>query len=455
MSFFRKDNLIPFFVLVPLTVIVTWYYWPKPQSQEDVFVPIDRATLTEKLNILIWENYIPEDQQANPDGFLNFIYDTIARDYGIDVQVSYFGTNEELYEILSNPKERTKYDVVMPSNFLVSTLVDDGLLEPIIPGNIPNWDGIDGRFRNDHLLQELLQYSVPYIFGVGGIAYNSWHAYEIPLDWGFLLEPGQDLVEIDTERVNYENLDAEIARREAMRARIRFQLKGRISLINDMRTALGSALIYLGYPPNSENPDEINQAADLLIWLVTELDARVDSTDVSDRLISGETHMAMAWSGDAMVAMNQAISNRKDLALDDIDTIRDGQTTLKSTVRDEIPKIRFTSPQPTALAFLDCFAIVRGSSNISNAETFINFMLDPVVAGQVTNFSFYGNTVAASKEFVNRDILNGPPFFLPADDSVALISPVDEDAIMAYQDAWQRVMLAALEQQNVSYQYRR
>ena len=68
-------------MLVPLTVIVTWYYWPKPQSQEDVFVPIDRATLTEKLDILIWENYIPEDQQANPDGFLNFIYDTIARDY--------------------------------------------------------------------------------------------------------------------------------------------------------------------------------------------------------------------------------------------------------------------------------------------------------------------------------------------------------------------------------------
>ncbi|MCH2157132.1 MAG: hypothetical protein MK080_14195 [Opitutales bacterium] len=46
-------------------------------------------------------------------------------------------------------------------------------------------------------------------------------------------------------------------------------------------------------------------------------------------------------------------------------------------------------------------------------------------------------------------------FFLPADDSVALITPVDEDAIMAYQDAWQRLMLAALEQQNVSYQYRR
>lgn len=411
-----KDTILPLLVVIPMIALAIWINLPEVEEKIEL---INRETLSKKLRILIWQEYIPEDG-AERAGVTYHLYNQFAREHGIDVQVDYFDTNEELHDRLKAEKGNIPYDIIMPSNHLLPTLVEGEFIQEINHDNIPHFEEIDSSILDDYEMQEIIRYSVPYIFGVTGLAYDSWKSPEIPLHWGFLLEPGKEADAV-TQRNIY------------------FTLERKISLIDDMRTAMGTALIYLNYKPDTRDEKQVREATELLINAIRNLKIRFESTYVANNLVDGDSYMAMAWSGDAMKAMEASLQQRRAVEREKLAKLKKGKTEQEASERDEIPKIRFTSPHPQALAFIDCFAIVKDTPNLENAETFLDFLLDPVIAAKVTNYSYYGNTVEASREFVNRDILNGPPYFLPGDNSVSFITVLDEDTHAMYEEYWAEV----------------
>jgi spermidine/putrescine-binding protein len=244
------------------------------------------------------------------------------------------------------------YDLVVPTDYMVALLRQEGLLLPLEVSRISNLSYVAPRFRNpphapDH------RYSIPYQWGITGIGYNKSQVVPPPTSWADLFDP---------------------ARIEPYRHRI--------SMLNDMREVIGAALIALGYTPGSTDPQEIAQAQALLQrqkpWL-----AKYDSEAFEDSLASGETVLAHGWSGEIAVAQL------------------------------ENPDIEFVIPPQGTLMFVDHWAIPKGARHKELAEDFINFVLRPQISAMIVNHVRYASVNEAAKPLIKPEILQGPSYRVP------------------------------------------
>ena len=81
-------------------------------------------------------------------------------------------------------------------------------------------------------------------------------------------------------------------------------------------------------------------------------------------------------------------------------------------MRPGAKQLRVSLPQEGSIVFRDAFAVPAMVENYEAAHAFINFLLEPTRAAEVTNYSCYANTVAGSQAMVDRFILNGPSYFM-------------------------------------------
>ena len=116
--------------------------------------------------------------------------------------------------------------MIVPSDYMISQLMEEGMLEELDYSRIPNFEKIDPRFRNLPYDPEN-KYTVPYTWGTLGIIYNANMVDEEPASWGAL----------------YDDANA-----------------GNVLLINNSRDALGAALLHLGYSVNTTDEGEIREA---------------------------------------------------------------------------------------------------------------------------------------------------------------------------------------------------
>ena len=148
---------------------------------------------------------------------------------GIEVVYDTFESNESMYGMLKN--EGASYDVVIPSDYMISRMIEEDMLEPLNFDNIPNFEDIDPALKNPDYDPENL-YSVPYMWGLLGIIYNTTMVEETPTSWGTMFDE---------------------------------QYAGQILMFNNSRDAIGVALKYLGYSYNTTDEAQIKEAVDLLI----------------------------------------------------------------------------------------------------------------------------------------------------------------------------------------------
>lgn len=102
---------------------------------------------------------------------------------GIKVVYDYFDTNESLYATLKNGS--AKYDVVVPSDYMIEKMINEDMLEPLDFSKIPNYENIDPKFKNLPFDPEN-KYSVPYLWGTLGIVYNKTMVDKEVKDWDIL-----------------------------------------------------------------------------------------------------------------------------------------------------------------------------------------------------------------------------------------------------------------------------
>ena len=217
------------------------------------------AKYDSEINVCNWGEYIDES-----------IFDEFQKEYGIKINYSTAQSNEVLYSLLKSGG--ADYDIVIPSDYMIARLIDEGLIQKLDFSNIPNYSLIGDEYKNLEY-DPTGEYSVAYMWGTTGIIYNSSMIDDEITSWGALFDP---------------------------------KYEGQILMIDNPRDALGVALKYLGYSLNTTSEAELNEAYALLEQQKPITQGYV-MDQVYDKMEGGEAAISTYYAGDyiTMLANNE------------------------------------------------------------------------------------------------------------------------------------------------------
>jgi spermidine/putrescine transport system substrate-binding protein len=292
------------------------------------------------INVYNWGEYISNGVDDTIDVNKEFTKKT-----GISVNYTTFDSNESLYSKLANGG--ANYDIVIPSDYMISKLIQQGMLEKLDFNNIPNFKYIDQQFRNPKY-DETNAYSVPYTWGTVGIFYNKKYVTEPVDSWKILWNK---------------------------------KYAGKILMFDNPRDSFGIAQKLLGYSYNSTNSEEWENAAKLLKEQKPLIQAYV-MDQIFDKMSNGDAWLAPYYAGDAatLVADNPNIGF-------------------------SIPTKEGTN------FFVDAICIPTGAQHKKEAEAYINFLCNPEIAAANVNQIGYSTPESAAKKLLPEEVVNNPIFY--------------------------------------------
>jgi spermidine/putrescine transport system substrate-binding protein len=286
------------------------------------------------LNVYTWSDYI------KPELVRRF-----ERENGCRVVIDTFESNEAMYAKLK--AGATGYDILTPTSYMVSLMFDQGMLLSLDHARIPNIRHVDPEFLKI-TLDKTMDHSVPYMLVNSGIAYLEGRVRDVKRTWNMFG---------------------------------RTDLRGRMTMFNDMRETIGAALKSLGYSINTVNERELEEAEAVLLRWKKNL-AKFDNEQYKLGLASGEFLLVHAWNGDIF------------------------------QVRKENPDVRFFIPEEGTIISCDDLVIPKGARQPGLAYAFINFLQDPGVAAENTNFIYYLCPNKDAYPLLHPDIRTNPGIFM-------------------------------------------
>ncbi|MDY3052220.1 MAG: ABC transporter substrate-binding protein [Ndongobacter sp.] len=222
----------------------------------------NEAEQGEVVNVYNWGEYIDKD-----------LLTKFQEETGIRVIYSNFTTNEDLYVKLKSGG--SNYDVVVPSDYMIERMRNEGMLRKINWENVPNMRYVDAAYKN-HSYDPEQEYSAPFFWGTLGIVYNTTMVEEPVDSWSILWN--------------------EKYARE-------------IIMMDSSRDSLGITLRWKGHSMNSTDSAQLAEAKELLTRQYPLVYAYlVDQT--KDIMRNGEAALAVMYSGDAL----DALLENEDLA---------------------------------------------------------------------------------------------------------------------------------------------
>jgi len=321
-------------------------------------VPLFAAT-GNVVNVFNWTNYI--DDKAIP---------SFEKATGITVNYDLMDSNDVLEGKLLAGK--SGYDVVVPTGSFYGEQVRAGLYQPIDKEKLKNYKNLDpGLMKRIEKYDPGNVYGVPYMWGTSGIAFNveaiKARMPDAPLDsWRMLFDP------------------AVVSK---------FKDCG-VTLLDAGDEVVESALIYLGRDPDSEKPEDLAAAIDV-IKKVQPYIRYFQSTSYVDDLANGEICLALGWSGDVFQATKSARAG---------------------------VKIGYQIPKEGALVWFDIMAIPKDAPHPEAALLWIDHILDPPVVAGISDFIFYANPNKSSWPLMNATVRDNPVIFPPSDVMQRLIA---------------------------------
>ncbi len=285
------------------------------------------------LNVYNWGQNIADGS----DDTLDIIAAFEAKYPNIKVNYSTYESNEALYTKLSGGG--ITVDVIIPSDYMIAKLINEGMLEELNFDNIPNYQYIDQNFRNTAYDPEN-KYSVPYTWGTVGIIYNT--KYVDPADvtgWELLWNE---------------------------------KYAGKILMFDNSRDAFGIAQYMLGYDVNTTDEAQLRECADLLAKQRPLVQQYV-MDQIYSTMENEEAWIGTYYAGDCMVMME----NNPDLA--------------------------FYIPENQGFnLFIDAMCIPTCSQEKEAAELFINFMCDPEISGANMDYICYGSPISEARKYMDE-----------------------------------------------------
>ena len=263
------------------------------------------AAAVEKYGSNVLKLYLPGEYLGE-----NVISD-FEKQYGVRVIVENFDSNEMMYTKLM---AGDRYDVIIPSDYMIERLMNEDFLQPLDKSMIPNMENM-----SDAVL---------------GMSYDPDNTYSIPYFWGSV-----GLV------YNHENVDPAVIESEGWEILRNTDYASHIYIYDSERDSFMMAFKALGYSMNTEDPNEINDAYEWLLQMNNTMSPVYVTDEVIDGMMNGYKDIAVVYSGDAAVVL------------------------------DENEDMSFYMPSQGTNIWCDAMVIPQNAENPKLAHEFINYML--------------------------------------------------------------------------------
>lgn len=284
------------------------------------------------LNFYNWSEYMDPD-----------LITAFEEQYGVDVVETFYDSNETM---LAQIQAGVVYDLIVPSDYMVNIMIEEGLLLPLAMDAVPNVENLGDQFVNLPYDPDGA-YSVAYQWGTTGLGVDiSVVGEDFEPSWALVFDP--DLT------AGYPN---------------------GVSLLNDPRETIGAALKYLGYGLNETSEEALQEAADLIRAANV---TTFDSDQYTDNLVNGEVAVSHGYSGNYFAVFFE-VENPDNYA--------------------------YVIPEEGATLWTDNMAIPANADHPCTAHTFINYIMDAENGAQLTNWTYYASPNEAAEEFILAEIL--------------------------------------------------
>ena len=298
------------------------------------------------LYVYNWGQYISEGD----DGSLDVIAAFEEAYPNIRVQYSTYDSNEIMYSKLANGG--ITVDVIIPSDYMIGRMVQEGMLEELNFDNIPNYQYIDDAFKNTSYDPEN-KYSVPYTWGTVGIIYNTKYVDKADVTgWELLWNE---------------------------------KYAGKILMFDNSRDAFGIAEYLLGYDVNTTDETELQDCAAKLAEQKPVVQQYV-MDQIFDAMENEEAWIAPYYAGDYL------------------------------TMVEENPDLAFYRPKAQGYnMFIDAMCIPTCCQEKEAAEAFINFLCSPEISSDNMAFLGYSVPSTAAKELMDPEVAGSEVAYPDAD----------------------------------------
>ena len=317
----------------------------------------------QKLYIYNWTYYTPDS-----------IIEKFEKEFNTRIIYDEFASNEDMFaKLKSSRSKRGSYDIVFPSKDFVPIMIRQNMLERIDKSKIPNLKNIDPDLLKIANYDPNMEYSVPYFYGAAGIVVNTAKVPKYETSWSIFA---------------------------------RQDIRGRMTMLDDMREVFGGALAYLGYSVNTVDPSQVTAAMDIINTLWKPNLVKFDAEAFAKGYANGDFWVVHAYPE----AVYEEIINNPQL--------------LKDTV--------FFIPREGGPSYIDSMCILKEARNIELAHQFINFIHRPEIYAEFADT--FG--LPATVNIPARKLKTGHSLYSAED---LLITELVDDlgaVLDIYNDAW-------------------
>ncbi len=334
------------------------------------------------INVYNWGEYI---STGADEGTLN-VNEEFTKLTGIKVNYTNYATNEELYAKLKGGG--ASYDIIIPSDYMISKMIKEGMIQELNFQNIPNFGYIMENFQN--------------------MAYDPQNAYSVPYTWGTVgIIYDTTMIDMNPEEIDWDLLWNET-------------YLDQILMFDNPRDAFMIAESLLGYSINTEDEAELKACAEKLKEQKRIVQGYV-MDEIFDKMGAGDALIAPYYAGDAL------------------------------TIMEENEDLNFVVPASGTNLFVDAMCIPTGAKQKEAAEMYINFMCEPDIAYANIDYICYSTPHSAAFEMLDEEVQNDPVSY-PDQEFIAEKTTVfvnlSDEANLLMQNLWTEMKSAEEETVN-------
>jgi len=336
------------------------------------------------LNLYIWADYLAPDTISSFEGLT-----------GIKVRVSYFDSNETLESrILTG---NSGFDVVVPAAHFFQRQIRVGAYLSLDKKQLPNLANLDPAIMARVALNDPGNaHGVVYAWGTYGISYNEKMVAQalpnVPLNsWRLIFDP---------------TFAAKLA-------------KCGINLLDTPAGVTRVVLKYLGKNPNAPSAQDLAEVETVLSKIRPYI-RNIDSSNYTEALANGDICIAFTYSADAVQARTRAREAKNGIQID------------------------YVVPEEGSLLWFDMLAIPRDAPHVANAYLFINYLMNPRVIANISNFIGFANANSGASPLLNASIASDPAIYPPPDQQQRLFVQLEDtpEQTRAVTRIWQKFKAA-------------
>lgn len=305
------------------------------------------------LNLYIWSDYLAAN--TLPD---------FEKETGIKVNAAYYDANETLETKLLAGS--SGYDIVVPTASYFERQIKAGVYLTLDKSRLPNLKNMDPQLMARVAMHDPGNaHGIIYMWGTNGIGYNEKMIKALmpdaPLDsWRLVLDP-------------------EVASKVA---------KCGISVLDSPAEMIRVVLSYLGRDPNSQKPEDA-AAAEATLLKIRPFIRNINSSEYIEALANGDLCIAVAYNGDVLQARDRAREANKGI------------------------EIKYFVPKEGSILWFDMLAIPKDAPHPDSAYLYMNYIMDPKVIADISNFKRFANANSASQPYVLQSVKDDPAIYPP------------------------------------------